>query len=287
MKKVFLVVVMLVVAVSFSFSGNVDFQLVHSKAMDKDIPVVVISPENNTSRKPVIYLLHGYGDNETSFPIIKPNLSKIADKYGVIFVSPRGEKSWYFDSPINPKMLYETFISKELVEFVDKNYKTISNRSGRAITGFSMGGHGAVWNAMRHKNVFGAAGSMSGAFSIRSFAELTQEESGFSIGDILGTEEKTWLEYSVLSIIDNPKFKSKDELALIIDIGYDDNAFGVPLYQMNNYFHRKLIEKKIEHSYFVYPGGHTINYWNNALDYQILFFVKYFGLSDDDILSSK
>ncbi|HEV7330471.1 MAG TPA: alpha/beta hydrolase-fold protein [Flavisolibacter sp.] len=52
--------------------------------------------------------------------------------------------SWYFDNPVDTTLKYETYISKELVVWVDKNYKTIASPKGRAITGLSVGGHGAL-----------------------------------------------------------------------------------------------------------------------------------------------
>ena len=74
--------------------------------------------------------------------------------------------SWYWNSPVDPKSQYETFISDELIKAIDSKYKTIKNRTGRAITGLSMGGHGALYLAIKHQDVFGAAGSMSGGVDI-------------------------------------------------------------------------------------------------------------------------
>ena len=68
-----------------------------------------------------------------------------------------------------PESRYETFISKELIAYTDKNLNAIPDRSKRAITGLSMGGHGAMWNAIRHQDVFGAVGTTSGGMDIRPF----------------------------------------------------------------------------------------------------------------------
>ena len=67
---------------------------------------------------------------------------------------PDGKNTWYWDSPLNADVRYETFISNELVKYVDSHYKTVADRKGRAITGLSMGGHGAMWNGLRHSDVF-------------------------------------------------------------------------------------------------------------------------------------
>ena len=89
----------------------------------------------------------------------------------MIFVCPDGENSWYWDSPINPSSQFETFVSQELPDWVDAHYPTLPSREGRAVAGLSMGGHGALWTAVRHKDRFGAVGSVSGGVDIRPFPD--------------------------------------------------------------------------------------------------------------------
>ena len=159
-KKKLLLIALLLVWVAPSFAAKVDTLLIKSPSMNKDVQVVVVTPDAALGKKavacPTIYLLHGYGGNAKTWIDIKPNLPQIADEKGIIFVCPDGKNSWYWDSPINPSFRYETFISSELVKYIDEHYKTIADRKGRAITGLSMGGHGAMWNAIRHKDTFGA-----------------------------------------------------------------------------------------------------------------------------------
>lgn len=151
-------------------AAKVDSIQVKSAGMNKEVKVVVVAPEQAAARPcPVIYLLHGYSDNQNGWIEIKPDLPQIADEKGIIFVCPDGKNSWYWNSPMQADVRYEDFISKELVSYIDSHYSTIANRDGRAITGLSMGGHGALWNAIRHSDVFGAAGSTSGGLDIRPF----------------------------------------------------------------------------------------------------------------------
>ena len=149
--------------------ANIDTLKVHSASMNKEIPVIVISPEttDQSARFPVIYLLHGHGGDEYNWIHVKPELPQMADRDGIIVVCPDGENSWYWDSPINPAMRYETFVSQELPDYVDQHYPTIADRTGRAITGLSMGGHGAMWISIRHSDRFGASGATSGGVDIR------------------------------------------------------------------------------------------------------------------------
>lgn len=250
---------------SVANAAKVDTVLVHSKAMGKDIKVVVIVPQVQ-ERYPVTYLLHGYGGNERTWLDIRPDLAQIADREQMMFVCPDGASSWYWDSPKVPASRYETFTSKELIAYIDEHYHTCADKQGRAITGLSMGGHGAMWLALRHSDVYGAAGSTSGGLDMRPFPH------DGVMKDLLGEEaenQEIWDNYVAISQISRIK---NGDLALIIDCGYDDFVF-----QVNHDFHKKLLKYHIDHDYVVRPGAHTPEYWHNSIVYQILFFKNFFG----------
>lgn len=243
----------------------VDTLAVYSESMKKNVQVIVVSPEDTRTPKPVIYLLHGHGGNAGSWLYIKPELGEIADRDGLIFVCPDGGNSWYWDSPKDPSSRYETFVSSELIRHIDSRYPTVKDRSGRAITGLSMGGHGAMWLSFRHKDVFGAAGSTSGGVDIRPFPN------NWGMSKLLGDESdnrEVWEQHTAISQIDRLK---NGELAIIIDCGYSDFFFEV-----NNDFHKQLLKYKINHDFLVRPGVHNDDYWKNSIDYQILFFKNFF-----------
>ena len=260
-----------------TFAARVDTILVHSTAMNKDIKCVVIQPSHpamirtatnaaGTSRLPVIYLLHGYSGNYAQWPATAPQLSKEADDLGIIFVSPDGGyDSWYFDSPVDPSVRYETFMSKELIPYIDSHYLTIPDRTHRAITGLSMGGHGALYLAIRHKDLFGAAGATSGGVDFRPFPD------NWGIKKDLGnfSEHKAiWDANTVFTAVDS---LGNGDLKIIFDCGSSDFFLTV-----NRNLHQKLLDKKIDHDYIERPGGHNGPYWQNSIDYQVLFFHKYF-----------
>ena len=156
-------------------AAKVDTLKVFSPSMKKYIKSSVILPENysNSNKKfPVVYLLHGDSGNYATFVKGFKELAQQVDKYGFIVICVDGNySSWYFDSPIDPKSKYETYIVDELIPFIDKKYKTIVSSEGRAISGLSMGGHGALYLSIKHQDVFGAAGSMSGGVDFRPFPE--------------------------------------------------------------------------------------------------------------------
>lgn len=243
----------------------VDTLSVYSPAMKKNVQVVVISPEKRQSPQPVVYLLHGHGGNAHTWLSTQPGLPDIAERDGMIFVCPDGKDSWYWDSPKDSSYRYETFVAGELISYIDSLYPTRKDRSGRAIAGLSMGGHGAMWLSFRHKDVFGAAGSTSGGLDIRPFPN------SWNMSKQLGKKSENpevWEAHTVINQIDRIQ---DGDLALIIDCGYDDFFFHV-----NNDFHQKLLANKIGHDFLVRPGGHTRDYWNNSIEYQLLYFKKFF-----------
>lgn len=268
-RKSLLLVAFLLVLVAPIFAAKVDTLLVNSPSMKKDVQVIVVTPDAALGKKavacPVIYLLHGHGGNAKTWINIKPNLPRIADEKGIIFVCPDGKNSWYWDSPKNPSYRYETFVASELVKYVDENYRTIADRKGRAITGLSMGGHGAMWLAIRHKETFGGGGSTSGGMDIRPFPL------NWNMAEQLGefaSNKKIWDEHTVINQIGNIE---NGDLAIIVDCGEGDFFLNV-----NKDLHNRLLARGIEHDFITRPGVHNGAYWSNAMDYQILFFEKFF-----------
>lgn len=248
------------------WSARVDTVKVASASMKKELPVLVITPENVSQPLPVIYLLHGYSGNFKSWFEIKPQLKEIADRDGIIFVCPDGKNSWYWDSPLEASSQYETYITKEMIPFIDSKYPTIKEKKGRAITGLSMGGHGAMWLGLRHKDLFGAVGSTSGGLDIRPFP------ANWEMKTQLGPESENrqrWTDHAAISQIDRVQ---NGDLAIIIDCGNDD--FFLPV---NKEFHEKLLKYQIDHDFIVRPGAHNAQYWRNSIDYQILFFKNFFN----------
>ena len=246
-----------------------------SAKMSREITTVVIVPEQyfdpdlQDDQYPVLYLLHGASGSYRNWPQ-KADLDDIASEYSIIIVCPDGQDSWYYDSPIDPKFQFETFISKELVDYIDHHYRTIADRRMRAITGLSMGGHGALWNAWRHPDVFGSCGSMSGGVDIVPFTDR------WHIKARLGAFEdnpEVWRAHSVINLV--PTLKKGQNI--IIDDGIDDIFI-----KQNIDLHEALLKQGIDHDFTVRPGNHSWDYWVNSLDYHVLFFSKAFARAMDD-----
>ena len=252
-------------------ASQIDTVRIYSSAMQREIPALVIAPDEyattDTMRYPVVYLLHGHSGNYLDWLDKAPGFLDLADTYQAIIVCPDGGyDSWYLDSPVNDSSQYETHVSEEVVAFVDEHYRTIPRREGRAITGLSMGGHGALFLALRHPQTFGAAGSMSGG------VDLTYDTDAWGIEEQLGAYRKHPLRWDSLSVVNLVSLTPADSLSIIIDCGTDD-FFS----EINQRLHAALLRQRVPHDYIVRPGGHEWNYWRRAVQHHLLFFSHYFN----------
>lgn len=279
--KSFIIALMLFMTFSFSSTlaaknngkhHQVDTVAVMSKSMERNIKNVVIvpadynDPEMQNEQYAVLYLLHGYSGAYDNWIKKKPELEDLASEHSVIIVCPDGQDSWYLDSPIDPKMQFETYITKELVSFIDNNYRTIADPKFRAITGLSMGGHGAMSLALKHPDIYWQCGSMSGGLDIVPFPLK------WKIKDRLGKYEdnqELWKSHSVVGIAEG--LESTDQ-RIIFDCGMSDF-----MYEVNEKLHNVLLDKKIAHDYITRPGNHSWKYWCNSIDFQMLYFSKGFA----------
>jgi S-formylglutathione hydrolase FrmB len=253
-----------------TYAASVDTALIYSTAMQKKIKCVIIKPDSynkNQGHFPVVYLLHGYSDHYDTWVKQVPAIKGYADQMQLMIVCPDGGfSSWYFDSPVDTKYKYDTHISKEVLNYVDAHYRTIPDRNHRAITGLSMGGHGALYLALRHPDIFGAAGSMSGGVDLRPFP------AEWDIAKRIGDAQKypaNWQNMSVINMIGKGPTPA---VSMMIECGTDDF-----FYKVNQQLHQKLLALKIPHDYVERPGSHNWEYWENAIEYQLLYFKKYFS----------
>lgn len=251
-------------------AGSVDTVSIFSSSMHKQIKAVVIKPDSYQTpdkKFPVVYLLHGYDGWYSNWIIRAPELKDHVDTYQVIIVCPDGEKSsWYFDSPVDTTYRYETHIAYEVVHFVDDNYRTIADKDHRAITGLSMGGHGALFIGLRHPDVFGAAGSMSGG------VDLKESRNRYDISKRIGdtsTHAAYWHDLSVINLVEH---YTNTAMKIIFDCGSNDIFI-----EGNRRLHQKMLQLKIPHDYTERPGQHNWDYWRNSIMFQLLFFRNSFS----------
>ncbi len=257
----------LLLSAQWAWGATVTDIVVPSPAMKKDIPVTVILPESyhpDGAALPVLYLLHGYSDNNRTWSS-KTSIANLADQYGIMVVCPdAGFSSWYFDSPVDPAWCYETFVSSELVAYVDGHYRTLPRRESRAIAGQSMGGHGAMFLSIRHPETFSAVVCFSGGVDLRPFPGK------WDIAKRLGSMNEfpeRWAAHSVLELAAD---LAPGKLAISIDCGASDFFINV-----NRELHQLLVSRKVPHDYAERPGAHNWDYWANAIHYQMLFISQH------------
>lgn len=251
-----------------TFSATVDTVSTYSPCMSKQIKALVVKPDSYDGKKtyPVVYLLHGYTGNFRDWVNYVPGIKKLVDQYQLMLVSADGNYgSWYFDSPKVENSKYETYISTELVNWVDKNYKTIANKKNRAITGLSMGGHGALYLAFKHQDIFSVAGSVSGGVDFRPFPL------NWDIAKYLGSYAQNKELWDKNTVTELTHLLTPNSLAIIFQCGTDDF-----FYDVNVKLHDKLLLNNIPHLFISNPGVHNWDYWREGIQYQLLFIHQQF-----------
>ena len=213
---------------------------VPSAAMKRNVTCSVMLPSSyavGSATYPVVYMLHGSGNDNTTYSSAS-EIQRLVDSYGFIAVCPKDGTDWWLDAPNDPSIRYETFVSSELVAYVDANYRTVADRTRRMIAGHSMGGHGAGFIGLRHKDVFGTVGIVIGG------VDLTQDTSRADLIRLLGSyagHEALWREHSVVT----EAAKLRDgELNIYITVGIND-MFIAP----NRTLHGVLTEAGVTHTY--------------------------------------
>ena len=260
--------------------GRVDTIAFYSPSMKKTLKAAISFPagyEKGESRYPVVYLLHGGSGAFSDWHqkvTEKGIVNQMAEEHKVLIVTPGvGPASYYYDSPLLDSVRYETYMIQELIPFVDKNYRTLAQKESRAITGLSMGGHGAITLAAKHPSLFIAAGSMSGVMNIdtdlwkvgEDFRNLRRQGQKEMLGPI-NYQGPLFNPYTAVGLVDQLK---NQKISLLIDCGVDDF-----LIETNRQMHSLLMEKKVAHEYIERPGAHTWNYWTEALPVQFFFLSK-------------
>jgi len=239
-----------------------------SKLINATLPYNVILPPgyraSATTRYPVLYLLHGHGGHYTDW-LTRTNVADYAARYRMIVVMPEGNNSWYVDGAAGLNDKYESYILQELMPDVDKRYRTIQSRYGRAIAGLSMGGYGAIKYGLKYPSTFVFAASMSGAFGVTRY---TEKEMGGPNWDPflktlgpLGSETR-----KANDIFEITKALTAARVASLpyfyFDCGTEDAAQH---FDRNRELSELFLEKRIPHEYRELPGNHSWQYWDQQV----------------------
>jgi S-formylglutathione hydrolase FrmB len=261
-----------------------------SKLMARQMPYNLIVPEgydyaaNKSKKYPVIYLLHGLTGHFNNWAE-NTKLSEFAYKYQYIIVMPEGNDGWYTDSATVEGDKYESYIVRELIPEIDKNFRTISERNSRAIAGLSMGGYGSLKFGLKYPEMFSLVGSFSGALGAPTWTDSVfgnWKALRDSVRSVYAEEgSKTRAENDIYKIVrEIPAEKQKNLPFIYLDCGTEDF-----LIRENRDFAALLFEKKIPHEFRQLPGKHDWNYWNSQVEEFLELSEKHLGQNAGNIQS--
>lgn len=220
--------------------------------------------EASTRRYPVLYLLHGLGDDHTAWSFMT-NLSGYAAEHEVLIVMPDAGRSFYVNSAADPKAKFEDFIVKDLVAYVDSHFRTIPLRRARAVAGLSMGGYGAAFLGLKHYRRFAAIGAFSGAVGIARSAPANPANAE--------AEKRTRSLQALFGPPGSPERTGRDPFTLLekvppaempmLYIACGGQDF---LLAQNRDFVELLARNKIPYEYREYsPRAHTWDFWDDQV----------------------
>lgn len=248
-----------------------------SKILGRDVAYAVyLPPDYGTSsrRYPVVYLLHGYTDDESGWiQFGEVNLAAdraIAEREipPMIIVMPDGGVTFYINDAAG-KARYEDMFVQELIPYIDATYRTRASREFRGIAGLSMGGWGTLVQSLRHPELFAAGAALSAAvWPDDEILGMKQENWDKLLGPLFGAaglagRARLTPHFREVSPLDLAKSLPEDSLKKVryyIDCGDDDF-----LIKGNCALHLLLLDRKIPHEFRVRDGGHAWSYWRTGI----------------------
>jgi S-formylglutathione hydrolase FrmB len=245
-------------------------------------------------RYPVLYFLHGLGDNEqTLFNsggwTLLDDLRRQHKMGDFLIVAPEGRRSFYVNSA-DGSVRYDDFFVKEFMPLIESRFRIRPGRSGRAISGISMGGYGAVRMAFAHPELFSAVSAQSAALIVETPRQLdAASQAGVPIAGVLGPvfgkpiDAKHWNENSPFVLADRNAASLK-KMAIYFNCGQSDN-YGFE--KGAAALHSELEKLHVPHEYHPYAGDHGLAYFLGHFDEAMEFHSKAFGLSASGSTSGK
>ena len=249
---------------------------VKSNILGRSVKYTIYLPadyEHSERTYPVVYLLHGYTDDNTGW-LQFGEVNRYADQAiadgtipPMIIVMPNGDSSWYINS-YDGKEKYEDFFIKEFIPSIEKSYAIKAEKKYRGIAGLSMGGYGTLIYSMKYPQLFVAAAPLSAAvFDDGAMTSMPDNNYEGAFGQLFGRGlkgndrlNKYWYDNAILKIAET---KSADDLKKVrywIDCGDDDF-----LTKGNCLLHILLTDKKVPHEFRVRDGAHNWTYWRTGI----------------------
>jgi enterochelin esterase-like enzyme len=246
-----------------------------SKILSTKVRYTIYLPfdyETSSRFYPVVYLLHGYTDNDMGW-IQFGEANLIADEAiatreipPMIIVMPDGGLNWYINN-YNGSVRYEDFFFQEFMPYIESHYRIRAEKSYRGVAGLSMGGFGTLVYIMRHPDQFAAGAALSaGVNTTEQFVAMDENAWGrwptTIYGPASGEARITphLLSYNPIHIAETEDAAKLKSVRIYIDCG-DDDFLTIG----NAMLHVALTKRQIPHEYRVRDGAHTWSYWRSGL----------------------
>ena len=236
-----------------------------------------------TRRYPVLYYLHGLGDDEQSLVsfggmYLVEDLREQGQLGEFLIATPDGGTSFYINSH-DGRQRYEDFLIREFFPWIERHYRVRAGRAHRGITGVSMGGYGALRLAFRYPQLFGAASAHSAAL-IEKLPEVQTPRAAPSsamriLGSVFGLppDPEFWERNSPFTFAKENKLAG---LKIYFDCGTEDQyGFDAGARALDDL----LKSRNVPHEFHLYPGGHGWSYLAEHISTSLEFHSRAFGLS--------
>jgi S-formylglutathione hydrolase FrmB len=265
-------------------TSRVECNSAPSKILTHPVPYCIILPPSFDADKsrqfPILYFLHGLGDNEQSFIHtgawnVTEDLRERSEIKEFLIATPYGGASFYINSK-DGKTRYEDFLLQEFFPFIEKRYRAAPGRAHRAIAGISMGGYGALHLAFRHPQLFSSVSAHSAALieKLPVFLGPTPNTRRSQLlGEVFGTppDDAFWQRNSPLTLARTATLQG---LRIYFDCGdQDDYGFDAGAEAL----HKILTARHIPHEYHLYPGRHDPVYFGEHLPASLEFASRAFA----------
>jgi S-formylglutathione hydrolase FrmB len=262
-----ILLIALCVAPLLHAQGRAECSLIKSEILKRPVRYCAFLPpgfdDDKTRRYPVLYFLHGLGDNEQSllnfggWDVVSElrRQGKIGD---FVILAPSGGHSFYLNSE-DGKLRYEDFLLKEFMPQMEKKYRAQGTPSSRGITGISMGGYGALRLTFKFPNQFAAVSAQMPALMPglpKDMSSGAPGSPGALLGEVFGSPAY-FDRNNVFSFARTDSAASLKRLKIYFDVGNNDD-FGFE--QGAQVLDKLLTSRGIPHEFHIYPGGHSAQF---------------------------
>jgi len=248
-------------------ASRVDCSQLQSKILHRAVPYCVLLPPSydaqKTQRYPVLYYLHGLGDNEQS--LINAGGWAIYDeqlaqrKIGEFLIAAPNEFRSFAINARDGHMNYEDFFMKEFVPSVEKKYRIKSGRASHGIMGISMGGYGALHYAFKYPQKFISVSTHMAALRETLPKNVESVPEGRLLADIFGRpiDEAYYQLNNPLTLVRKAPLPLLKSMKIYFDVGSSDSyRFDLGAQKLDDI----LKSRGVAHEFHIYSGGHDMEY---------------------------